>query len=239
MLRTITDDLWTLERDIRLSGGMRMPARATMLRLSKGDELLVHSPLAIDDETARAISRIGNVTCIVAPNCMHHLFLRDAVARWPKARLFGPPGLERKSKGLAFDALPAEGPILDGSVSVRRIDGAPLIAEHVFLHPRSRTLLVSDLVFNVHTSPGVSLPFFLRLVGAWKKLGQSRVWKLLTKDRAAAAQSAQDLLLWDFDRLVMAHGDIVDAGAHAKMESALAWMCKSPAPPLLPRASTR
>ncbi|WP_394848663.1 DUF4336 domain-containing protein [Pendulispora brunnea] len=238
MLRTITDDLWTLERDIRLSGGMRMPARATILRLT-GDELLVHSPLAMDDETARAISRLGKVTSIVAPNCMHHLFLRDAIARWPNARVFGPAGLERKSKGILFDALPSEGPILDGTVAVRRIDGAPSLAEHVFFHPRSRTLVVSDLVFNVHASPGLSLQFFLRLVGVWKKLGQSRVWKFLIKDRAAAAQSARDLLLWDFDRLVMAHGDIVEAGAHAKLESALAWMGGSPVPPLLPRASTR
>ncbi|WP_394838140.1 DUF4336 domain-containing protein [Pendulispora rubella] len=238
MLRTITDDLWTLEGHIRLSGGMLMPARATFLRLG-GDELLVHSPLAIDDETAREVSRIGKVSSIVAPNCMHHLFLRDAMMRWPEARVFGPAGLERKSKGLPFEVLPAEGPMLDGSVAVRRIDGAPSMTEHVFFHPRSRTLLVSDLVFNLHASPGLSLQFFLRLVGAWKKLAQSRVWKLLAKDRAAASQSVHDVLHWDFDRLVMAHGDIVETGAHAELESALAWMRASADAPLLPRASTR
>ncbi|WP_394821611.1 DUF4336 domain-containing protein [Pendulispora albinea] len=243
MLHMITDVLWTLEDTIRLGGGMQMPARATIVRLSKGGQsgeskLVLHSPLAIDDETARGIARLGKVEWIVAPNCMHHLFLKGACERWPNARVLGAPGLERKlGEGVRFEALPSEGPLFDGEMAVRRIDGAPSLAEHVFFHPGSRTLVVSDLVFNVHAAPGFSLPLFLRIVSAWKKLAQSRVWRLLVKDRAAAAQSAEDVLRWDFDRLVMAHGDVVEANAREELATALTWMRHLPSPPLSARTT--
>ena len=111
----------------------------------------------------------------------------------------------------------------------------PGLDEHVFFHPTSRTLVVADLVFNVHACPGLGMPLFLRLVGAWKKLAQSRVWRFATKDRAAAAASIDEVLAWDFDRLVMAHGDVIESGAREQLAEALHWL-RGGAPRLLSAA---
>ena len=235
MLHAIATDLWAIEAALRLPGGLRLPSRATILRVS-GDRLVVHSPLAIDDETARAIDALGEVSFIVAPSCFHHLYAARTASRWPKAEVLGAPSLAKKLAGLPFDPLPSSSSLLGGELLVRRIDGVPGLDEHVFFHPTSRTLVVTDLVFNVHACPGFGMPIFLRLVGAWKKLAQSRMWRFATKDRAAAAASVADVLAWDFDRLVMAHGDVIESGAREGLAEALHWL-RAGAPRLLSAAS--
>jgi len=225
MLKTIAEDMWAIEDVVRMPLGLRMPSRSTVVRLSNG-KLVVHAPLAIDDRLAREIDALGEVTHLVAPSCLHHLFLRGASERWPRARVLGAPGLESKLGGLRFEPLPAHGAIdaVAGELDVVRIAGAPAVSEHVFLHARSRTLLVTDLVFNVHRDTSFGMSLVLRMVGAWKKLAQSRSWRLFVKDRALAADAMQRVLAWDFDRLVMAHGDVVERGAHAELAAAAAWL---------------
>jgi hypothetical protein len=93
---------------------------------------------------------------------------------------------------------------------------------------------------EAHATGGISAaallrrPLFLRIVGAWRRTAQSRMWRLLTKDREAAARSVEDVLSWDFDRLVMAHGDPVDGGARERVASALAWIAAGTRPRLPP-----
>src|SRR5271170_8206523 len=95
MLHLIADDVWGHEQDLRLPGGLPLPCRATVIRLRDGG-LVLHSPLAIDDATARELAALGEVRALVAPNCVHWLFLKGAMERFPRARVFGAPGLERK-----------------------------------------------------------------------------------------------------------------------------------------------
>ena len=77
MLRHIGEDIWAHEKDIPLPGGMSMPGRATILRL-RDCQLVVHSPLAIDDATAEEIAALGEVRYVIAPNTYHWLFLKAA-----------------------------------------------------------------------------------------------------------------------------------------------------------------
>jgi len=228
MLRPVTEDIWAFDADLRLPGGMLMPSRTTIVRLA-GDRLVVHSPLGISDELAREIEALGEVSTIVAPSCIHFLFLKRAMARWPKARVMGAPGLEKKVPGVGFAPLPASGAPepFGGELLVRRIEGVPYIQEHVFLHPKTQTLVVTDLVFNIHETRGFGMPIFLRVVGAWKKTAQSRVWRFLTKDCGLAGQCVEDVLAWPFDRVVMAHGDVLEKGGREVLANALAWMVPS------------
>jgi hypothetical protein len=232
MLRSITEGVWAHEADFRAPGGVPLPARATLLRLADRT-LALHSPLAIDDATARQIDAIGRVRFLIAPNCMHWTYLRGAKERYPDARVLGAPGLEKKVGGLAFEPLPADGTVdgLDG-LMIQRIEGAPRLAEHVFLHEASRSLVVADLVFNIHRSRSFLLRLYLRLARMYGRTAQSIIWRLLVKDRAAAAGSAAAVLAWSFDRLIVAHGDVVEHTASERTREALAWMLEG-APRLL------
>ena len=99
---------------------------------------------------------------------------------------------------------------LPAEVQAVLIEGAPAFGETVLLHAASQTLVVTDLVFHVRAPNGLSTGLIRRLVGAHRKLGQSRALRFMMRDRAAACQSARRVLALDFTRIVMAHGQVVD-----------------------------
>ncbi|HVJ90650.1 MAG TPA: hypothetical protein VM580_12665 [Labilithrix sp.] len=232
MLNRIADGIWTHDHEIKLPGGLRLPSRATIMRAADGG-LVVHSPLSIDDATAREIDALGEVRVLVAPNCGHWMFLKAAKERYPRARVLAASGLANKLGNFEFEPL-ADGGRIDGVEDLRfvRIQGAPKMDEHAFFHEASRSLVVSDLMFNVHSCESFAMSLVLRLTGTWKKTAQSRVWRFLVKDHAAAARSAEHVLSWDFERVVVAHGDVIEGDARAQTRHALRWMT-SGAPRLL------
>jgi hypothetical protein len=239
MLHAIAADVWTHDIDLRLAGGVTMPSRATLLRLGDGG-LLIHSPLPIDDATAREIDALGPVRLLVAPSCFHWMFIADAKARYPAARVLGAPGVEKKLRGVPFEPLPAAGwlPGAENEVRLERVEGAPRIAEHAFFHAGSRSLVVTDLFFNIHSCASLFMRLYLRLGRAYGRAGQSFLWRLAVRNRAAAARSAAALLDWDFERVVMAHGEVLGERAHDHARQALAWMTGG-APPLPTAPSNR
>lgn len=234
MLRTIAPDLWCLDADLRLSAGFHLPIRMTVIRLASGG-LWLHSPIAIDDTSAAAIEALGPVEHIVAPSLMHHLFARPACERWPSAKLHAPASLAAK-RDRSRRALPAPQLRIDqalaedarwSELAIVALEGAPKLDEFVFVHRPSGTLIVTDLVFNVHEVEGLMSPLILRMVGAWKRLAQSRIWRTAVKDRAAIKASAERVTKLEFHRLVPAHGDVVEGpDTHERVHAALHWMLR-------------
>ena len=84
-VRPICDGLWELADELSVMG-MRFPLRMTIVALGEG-ELLLHSPVRIDDDAARAIAELGRVTDIVAPSMLHHVHAGAARERYPEAKL--------------------------------------------------------------------------------------------------------------------------------------------------------
>ena len=81
-----------------------------------------------------------------------------------------------------------------------------------FRHRASRTLILTDWVFNVARPESLGSRFFFTLTGVLGGLSVSRLIRFLTRDKAAAQRSFGRILQWDFDRIVMAHGDVLDQG---------------------------
>lgn len=220
----ITDDIYALTGDLFM-GLMYFPLRMLVIRLPAG--LVVWSPIELDDAQAAAIDALGTVRWIIAPNAFHHLHLGAAMRRWPDAALIAPEGLAEKRLDLDLSAAtrlaspPAE---FAGILEARRIDGAAQMNEWVLLHTPSKTLIVCDLIFNIHAVKRWSASLIFRLVGAWKRCAQSRMWRLFVKDHSAAAASLAVVMAWDFDRLVMAHGDVIETGGQAALAQATPWM---------------
>jgi hypothetical protein len=228
MLQQVSDEIWIQEASVRIPLGVHMPATMTVLRRSDGT-LLIHSPLAIDEATADAIRALGEVRTLVAPNCFHYLFLEAAAARYPEARVLAAPGLETKVSGLRLEQLPASGSF-DAPASdlvVQQIRGAPSIAEHVLFHPKSGSLIVTDLIFNLRRCDSFAMKSLLWLGRTWGRPAQSLAWRFLVKDRAAATQSLRSILGWNFERIITAHGDIIAGGAREQLQRATAWLLGS------------
>jgi hypothetical protein len=205
--------------------GFRFPARMSALPLGGGTLALV-SPIPIDDARAAAIAELGSVELLIAPNLLHHLYLEAAARRYSRARVLAPGRLRAKRPGLRIDgtleqALPPE---LTAAVDVIPLDGAPRLDEFAFFHRATRTLVLTDLVFNITHPRGLLAHLLLFLGGCHGRLACSRALRLLVENRAAARASVERLLALPFETLVVAHGEIIERDARARLEQALAWL---------------
>lgn len=217
--------------------GLRMPTRMTLLPFGAGELALV-SPVPITDGIAEQIARRGEVRYLIAPNLLHHLYLEAASRRYPRAKVLAPSRLREKIGGLNVHAqLEAGLPVdLAAAVEAVHIEGAPGVDEFVFFHRATRTLVVTELAFNIVRPKGLFTHLVLAVVGAHGKLAQSRAWRILVRDRSAAARSVARVLELDFETLVVAHGDVIETDARPRLAQALAWLrpralpAPSPAP---------
>lgn len=225
-LKSLADGLWGTEHDLFMNGVVHFRGRMTVVRLSAGG-LLLHSVVPIDDALASDLAALGPVEHIVAPNLLHHVHLEDVVARYPDATLWGVPGLPQKRSDLRFDALVGEKVApWQAEFMPLSIEGIPWANESVFFHHATNTLVVTDLIFNIHEVKGWITPLILRMAGAYRKPAQSRLLRLSIKDAGAASDSVERMLEWPIERVVMAHGHVLETDAKTQLAQALAPMMR-------------
>jgi len=223
-LTRLDDDLWVATRPLKLIVG-DVGCRMTVIRLPDGG-LFLHSPVKLDDATRAALDPLGPVRWIVGPNKVHHFFLADYVRAYPDAQLVGAPGLPEKRRDLAFAHVLHDGAPLpfDAALRRRHVAGAPFMDEVVFLHPPSRTLVLTDLAFNLPPGARNEARLFHWLVGATGRFGPHRIVRFGIRDRSAARRALADVLDWDFDRVVVAHGEVLAAGGKEAVRNAFAFL---------------
>ncbi len=226
-LCALAKDIWIAERPQRFYG-LEVGTRMTVMRLAGGD-LLLHSPVALESELRRELDSIGRVRYAVAPNRLHHLYAGEVAKVYPEARLWVGPGLERKRPDLVFagvlgDEAPAE---WKGEVDQVFFRGRPYENEVVFLHRASRTLIMCDLAFNFGPRAAALTRLLMRLLRSYGRFGPSKLDPLLIRDRRAARQSLERILDWDFDRVVVAHGDVLESGGREALRQGYSWLLRA------------
>ena len=100
----------------------------------------------------------------------------------------------------------------------------PKLNEVVFFHKKSRTLIQTDLAFNVTQVSSLVIKLMLRLNGALGGVRATKVLRSLIKDRAATRRSIDKILAWDFDRMIITHGEVVRSGAKAELQAAYQFL---------------
>jgi hypothetical protein len=224
MLRRLTEEVHVLEVPFRTTG-LELGGRMTVIRLPDGG-LWIHSPVRMEGATRAAVEALGPVRFLVAPNLMHHLFLGEWAAAFPEARVVAPAGLQSKQPGLRIDVELADTPEA-GQAEVlwrHRMRGMPRLEEFVFLHRPSRTLLVTDLAFHIRESPSWLTRTYLRWCGTYGKLAPTVLLKSMVKDRAALRASLDTVLGWDFERVVVCHGEVLEQGGREALRAGFDWL---------------
>jgi hypothetical protein len=223
-LRELAGDLWVVERPQRFYG-LEVGARMTVIRLADGS-LLLHSPLALDAGLRRELDALGPVRFAVAPNRVHHLYAGNVAKAYPDARLWVGPGLERKRPDLVFVAVLGDDapPEWRGQVDQVFFRGRPYENEVVFCHRASLTLILCDLAFNFGPGTALLTRLLMSLIRSYGSFGPSKLDPLLIRDRPAARASLQRILDWDFDRVVVAHGDVLESGGREALRRGYAWL---------------
>jgi hypothetical protein len=222
--RELDDGLWVAERPQGFLG-TQIGTRMTVIRLPDGG-LFVHSPVPLGWQTRHELDGMGTVKAVVAPNRFHHLYVRDFVDQFPNVPTFAAPGLQEKRSDLRFRAVlsDAPDPIWEGSIDQVVFRAMPLINEVIFCHKATRTLLLTDLAFNVHTTASRLTRLVLQLDGIFAKFGVGKLEKRFIRDHSVARRCIDQVLAWDFDRIILAHGKIVDTGGKEMMREAFAWL---------------
>lgn len=208
------EDLFLHEAWIRFYG-VRLRTRMTLIRLG-GGRLFVHSPTPPDAAVRRALEGLGEVAYVVAPNKIHN----QALAAWrgehPRALYFASPGLPERRPGLRFDGVLGDRPRPEWSEELDQAAtrGNVFFSEIVFLHRKTRTLVVADLVENLDAQTASRTGRLLaRLFGVPARPVASPEHRLYTLDATAAAAALRRVRDWDFERIVLAHGALIERDA--------------------------
>ena len=223
-LRSLAPNLWVADRPLKLAVG-NVGARMTVIRLADGG-LFLHSPVHLDDATRGALDAVGQVRCVVAPSKVHHFFVGDYIDAYPAARVYGAPGLAAKRRDLRFDATLSDeaAPEWLGEIESHLFRGAPYLNEVVFFHPATHTLILTDLAFNVAAHETAGAHLFYWVVGAAGRFGPHRIVRVMIRDRRAARASIDRILGWNFDRVIVAHGNILETGGRNRVAAAFAYL---------------
>lgn len=225
-MRQLHSDLWIADAPQRFLG-LEVGARMTVVRLP-GSRLLLHSPVPAGAELVGEVEALGSVAWIVAPNRFHHLYVEQWQRACPGASLWVAPGLERKRPELSIAGVLGGAPEAGWKDALDQVllEGFPFANEVVFFHRPSATLVVSDLAFNVGAGSPPLTRLVFRLGGAYGRLAPTLLERLLVRDRAAFRHALERILEWPFERVVVAHGAIVERGARAQLVDGYAWLLK-------------
>lgn len=222
--REIDDGLWVAERPQSFLG-TQIGTRMTVIRLPDGG-LFVHSPVPLGWQTRYELDGMGTVKAVIAPNRFHHLYVRDFVEQFPNVPTFAAPGLSEKRPDVRFRAVLSDepDPIWAGHIDQVVFRAMPLINEVVFCHRATRTLLLTDLAFNIHNTASRLTRLVLQLDGVFAKFGVGHLEKRFIRDRSVARRCIDHIATWDFDRIILAHGKIVETGGKEMLREAFAWL---------------
>ena len=184
------------------------------------------SPPPLVDAAAReAIDALGDVAWVVVPNSFHYLYAREFGEHYPAARLFAAPGLAARVPELEIDSeydgsLPEK---WGGEIEAVALGPVRGLSELLLFHVASRTLLLTDVAFHMRRYPRAIDRVLWRLAGLPAGFGPGRTSRaMLLADRDVAREALSRALAWPFERIVVAHGDVIDQAAKERFRSAFA-----------------
>jgi len=199
----IEEHIWEIPGEVKVSG-ITLPCRSLVIQTAPG-KLWMWSPVRMDAHTIEAVKELGEVEHLVAPSLMHHVFFGAAHEAFPTARTYGPARLRKKRPDLNFEDL-STGVFSEIGIECHRIEGMPAMDEWVFFHRETKTIIFTDLVFNLTGTLDFMTSMVTRGFGTYHRLAVSRLVKLAVKDRARAKKTMSEALDWPFERAIMAHG---------------------------------
>jgi hypothetical protein len=225
MLREVDRDIWVAEQPFRYFG-LSIGTKMTVVRLAN-QELAVISPIQASDTAIRQLDELGKVGHIIAPNLYHHLFAPSFKAIYPEATFWAVPGLKAKKPELLIDkTIESESGHLWKGLEFTFLRGLKTIGpkgfdplnECVFFHAASHTLILTDTAFHFDESSSVVTQLLTRVAGGYKSLSPTLLEQIATTEKEDVKASVTQILNWDFDRVIVAHGSIVEQNGKKKFQ---------------------
>jgi len=218
-LQPIAENLWAIAYPLKMLGA-DLRRNVTIIRLRTG-RLVIHSSAPFSPEDVAGIRALGEPGWILDGLLRHDTFAQQGRKAFPEIPYLAPYGFSDAVGFLTVPIIPA--PIeWDAELLAHEIQGMPETRDTALLHVPSRTLILTELIFNFGDDEPLWTELLLRVaVGGKHHPGMSRPFKMGVKDHDAFQQSLSTILAWDFDRIIVGHGDMIERDGKAILRNAL------------------
>jgi hypothetical protein len=230
-LQEFANGIWLADGPVVRDMGAYFTTRMTIVKLSDGS-IWISSPVPLSFAVLKEISELGNVRYLIAATPRHIWRLDLWHTLFPEAELWASrPTLFTLQKG----HLPISGYLSDTPANAWRADfeqlafqGNPLLSEVLFFHRNTHTVLLDDLIMRNPVMEGKTLTNLIFKLGGVQGPdgGVTLDMKMTFLNRNLARQSLERLLSWDFDKLIIAHGECIESGAKQYIKRAFRWLEK-------------
>ncbi|MCU4743109.1 DUF4336 domain-containing protein [Natronoglomus mannanivorans] len=225
MIEQQAERLWTYEEPLRFFG-FEIGRIMSVVRLSSGG-LFVQSPAVLTPDLRSALDDLGEVRFVAPASKLHgHLYMEQYRDAYPDAELLAAPGLPARRPDLRFDQLLGETPDPRWAPDIDQvaIAGNRWLTELAYFHRPSRTVILGDVGYHIGEQSPLKTRLMARVFGVYKQVGPTVDYRLTIKNRATLRRAVQDVLSWDFDRVVPGHGEIVETGGKRAVIDGFDWL---------------
>lgn len=230
-LLSLGPNIWTAVQSLDFFG-LEVGNRMTVVRLDSGALVLI-SPIKMTKEDCQILDALGKVAHVIVPNLLlHDLHVQTTQELYPEAQLWGVEGLKEKRPDLEIDGLLNESGAFESELEYLPFEGIKTalpvwtvlnINETVFFHKTSRSFILTDVAFNFDENNVLKTRLVARLLGCYNNLRPSWGEKMLSTDKERVEDSVRKVLAWDFERVIPAHGGVVEENGKERFRASYEW----------------
>jgi hypothetical protein len=188
----------------------------TVVQLAGGG-LIIFSAIALDESQMQSLEAQGAPEFMIVPNGYHRMDAKIWKDRYPTIRVVAPMGSRRRvERTVRVDT--SEPDFADPCVSFITVAGTRQSEAALLVRtPTGTTLVLNDLVGNIHGESGFSGWLLRRmgLAGDEPKIPLSVRAIIISEKSALRGQLLQWAAIESLNRIVMSHGAIIDTHAPA------------------------
>lgn len=236
-LKAVDENIWIVDGGkINMSFVItKVPfsTRMTIVRLKNGD-LWCHSPIKLTPSLLEEVRALGSVKHLISPNKLHYAFIKEWQEHFPEATAWASPGVDKRAQKhgatLSFDEkLSNYAPdAWKNDIQQFVFNGSFAMEEVVFFHRESRTLILTDLIENFDTEH-VDHWFhrqLLKRANVAAPYGQTPIDFRLSflGNKKKARKHLEQLLEWNPEKIILAHGDWFDSNGKEELKRAFHWL---------------
>lgn len=232
-LRSLSKNLFVFDacnKYLGLEVGMRM----TVIRSDKGLALI--SPIPILATTKLQLEQIGEVKFIIAPNVLHHSYIRQCSNTFPEALVFVPSNLQPLYSDVSNVQLIKESIFKECIPCLEALElkglftmtprGSVYLEEFAFFHSESKTLVLTDSAFSFSRSNGIADRLVALFLGMRGALSPTILERIASRDRDLLRESVLQICRWPFSTIVVAHGPVLGETGPSEFLKAYKWTIK-------------
>jgi hypothetical protein len=236
VLKPVGEDLWLVDgplvRMVYFGGSIPFPTRMVVVRLQNGD-LFLWSPTEPDDRLLSQVDALGPVKHLVSPNKIHYAHIGAWKQAYPKAVTWASPSVRERaaSQGVkvAFEAELGDepDPVWREDLDQLIFRGSRFMEEVVFIHRKTRTLILAYLIENFEPEKvGGAYGWLVRLAGAAYPDGKAPIDLRLTflGRKSQARASFERMLAWEPEKVIVAHGRWYERDGTRELRRAFRWL---------------